>query len=177
MEKVTRRSDRAEYVSLSAMLQNTQVYERMPVMMKEALKKSVWLTLGTDIGFLVFLLLFPSFFGTRVWDSGFFIWDFTEGWFNSAMGFSAGLTSWLATGNLVSLLLVLGVLAYSEGMTKPVEEPVHWAAAAGAVPTGFTLLSLLMTFGVILVAVVINLVTWIIIISVVLSIIGAMLSG
>jgi hypothetical protein len=167
-----------EYLSLSQLLQGTRIYERLPQPLQEALKRSVWYTLVTQLIVLTLFILLPRhIWWARIQPGGFFILEPTVHITNSVLDVAVQLLPYLIVVSLFNLFLTLTILTVSLLLTQPVHEPFHWLAALNAVPAGLNagVISIITIFAVIII--IINLIAWVIIISIVIGIIAALFNS
>ncbi|MBN2303382.1 MAG: hypothetical protein JXQ72_02820 [Anaerolineae bacterium] len=167
-----------EYISLAQLIHRAPVYERLPKLLQDALRRSVWLSLITEVALLLVLVWMPHHvFQTRLHQGGFFLLEPTVDLSNQLFKIGYEALPYLFLINLGNLFLLLLVLTISLGMMIPAREPVHWLAAANAVPAAISVAMLAAVIIVLVAVVIINLVAWAIIIFVVLSVIGAVLGS
>lgn len=165
-----------QHVSLAALLQNTRNYNQMPIFLQQMLKRSVWITLITESALLLFFVVVPhESFIFRVSEGGFFLIGTDV--INSILEFGYRALPYLALINLVNMFVTLLVISLSLGMLLPVRIRFHYLAAANAIPTGASMVSMAFVVFLLVLAFAINLIIWFFIISIVLGIIGALLSG
>lgn len=164
----------AEYISLAKLAQNMGVYESMPVPIQQGLRKSIKLTIITNLICIPILILTPIIINNIgfVTSDGFFIW-FTADVVNFLLDLTAYLSKFLLVSNVLSLLITIIVLLISHGMTKPVHEPVHWLGWIAAFPSGVSAISLAIMTGLFIAILIATVLLWIVIISL---FIGALLS-
>lgn len=167
-----------EYVSLHHLAQRMGVYESMPVPIQQALRRSVILTLITNVVAIPFLWLAPSLVRAvyPVSSEGFFIW-FTADVVNFLLRLSSHLSGYLLALNILSLVLVGVVLLVSRGMEKPAGEPVHWLGWFAAFPSGITIISAAIVMGLFVAIVVVAIIIWVIIITLTIIALLAVLAG
>lgn len=158
------------YISLDQLLQESQVYERMPQFIQSGLRKSVWLTLITQVVAIVILIAIPE----RIWLTRFPEGEFFNGSFflgpmagimNNTVAFGYKVLPYLLIANLLNLFLTLLILSISLAMLLPVREPVHWLATANAIPAIIN--AFIFIFSVIVLAgvIIISALIWLIIIG------------
>ena len=170
-------SSKTDYVSLSALATNMQIYEQLPVSIQKALKKSIWITVIINLICIPVLIALPELIESAlpVYD-GFFIW-FTSDVANFVLRLTYDLSPFLLTLNIISLTLSIGVLIASTGMTKSVSEPVHWLAWAAAFPSGISAVTAVILTAFFLTVIVLAIIIWIVIIAIVITIIGGVLAA
>lgn len=165
-----------QHVSLAALLQNTRNYNQMPIFLQQMLKRSVWITLITETVLLILFVTVPyENFIVRVSEGGFFLIGADV--INSILGFGYQTLPYLALINLFNMFVTLMVISLSLGMLIPVRIRFHYLAAANAIPTGASLVSMVFVLFLLVLAFAINLLIWFFIIAIVLGVIGALLSG
>lgn len=127
-----------EFISLASLMKNTDLYESLPVLIQDNLKRSVWWTLLVDILFLTAAWLLGPMSQHYVTSPGFFIVTPLAILYNAGIATLDILMPALIVINLGSLLVTLVVLLLSAFMTQPVHEPVHWLAMVASAPTMLT---------------------------------------
>lgn len=168
-----------DQLSLDALFTHGHVgiYEKMSTPLKEMAKQSVQRTALTNIVALPLLLisnqLLWSVFGGA---SGFLIW-FTADVVYGLLNWWYFLTDYLVIANAVSLALVCLVLVLSKGMTRPVDQSVHWLAWVAAFPAGVTVIVVAIMASLLTAMVVTALILWVIIITFVVMMILGLLAG
>ena len=170
----------AEYVSLGALAQRLDVYERLPIPLQEGMKQSVVLTLKTNLFCIPTLFLTPILRPLLL--NGFFsVINPTADAAHALYYAIMALRSELLVFNVISLILVGMVYFLSEGMSAPVHEPVHWAAWVAAFPSAASAVSLAIFAMLLALLFLATLVVWIvlIIISIVvcIAVFGALLGA
>jgi len=150
-----------QYISLATLVQNAQVYERMPVPLQKGLQNSVWLTLILGIAILPILYFVPPLLHP-VSDQGFFF--FTAGIINWLFRLAQGISGFLFWAVFVSLYLVIIVLIVTAGLKQPAMRIVHFLAYVSALPTGVTAVSLAIMLALFLAITVFMIIVWILII-------------
>lgn len=165
-----------QHVSLATLLQNTRNYNQMPILFQQLLKRSVWITLITEATLLVVFITVPhESLNFRVSEGGFIIIGAEI--INSLLAFGYQALPYLALINLVNLFVTLLVMSLSLGMLLPVRVGYHYLAAANAIPTGASIISMAFVTLLLVLAFAINLIIWFFIISIVIGIIAAFLGG
>jgi hypothetical protein len=153
------------HISLDELVGGLRSYDSMPVLVQEGLRRSVVLTLASDLISIPLLLgasaVLPSLYPV---ESFFFI--FTSGAIDGVLGLGDWLSGKLMVLNLVSLILIIIVMVASRAMTRPINEKFHWAAAAAAVPTGLSIISSAIVIALLLAVVILTLGIWYLIIRV-----------
>lgn len=155
-----------KYVSLYHIAQRMGVYESMPVPIQGALRRSVTLTLITNIIAIPFLWFAPSLIESvyPVSSDGFFIW-FTGDVADFLLRLSYHLSDYLLVLNILSLVMIGIVLLTSKGMERPVSESVHWLGWLAAFPSGITMISTTIIMGLFIAIIVVAIIIWVIIIT------------
>ncbi len=166
-----------EFISLSQLLRGSRVYERLPQPLQDALKRSVWYTLITEIAALSLFIFLPNhIWWTHVQPGGFFLGpsvDIT----NAMLDIAVVVLPYLMVINLFNLFLTLSILTVSLLLMGPVHEPFHWLATANALPAGLNIVLTTITVGFLAIIVIINAIIWVIIITVAISLIfGALMA-
>jgi hypothetical protein len=128
------------YVSLAAVAQNMDIYERLPVRIQGALRESIRNTGIANLISVPLLLIALATQPHTAYDF-FSIIDLTANAAMSWFTFAQSAAEVLLIFNLVSLLILGLVMALSSGMTEPVDESVHWLAWAGAIASAISLVS------------------------------------
>lgn len=164
-----------QHVSLASLLQNTRNYNRMPILFQQLLKRSVWITLITEVALLgVFIIVPHEYLTFRVSEGGFILIGAEI--INSLLAFVYQALPYLALINLVNLFVTLLIMSLSLGMLLPVRLGYHYLAAANVIPTGASILSMAFVTLLLVLAFAINLIIWFFIISIVIGIIAAVSS-
>jgi len=168
-----------EFISLAELVRHhSQAYERMPVPIQTALRRSVWLTLITEVVSLLILTIVPQdFWLNTVQGGGFFVFQFMADITNGLLHFTHALLPWLLILNITNLFLTMVVLTISFAMLIPAKEPIHWLAAANAVPAVFNAFITGGTAVILVTVIVVNIIIWIIIIGVCLVVFGVILGS
>ncbi|NMC77988.1 MAG: hypothetical protein GYA59_01395 [Chloroflexi bacterium] len=165
----------ADYISLATLAQRMDIYERMPIPLQDGLRKSVQITLITNLVCipLLGLQIIPNI---AAWlGYSFFALPVIE-----PVAYTLVSLIWRFSGpllilNIASLVLVLLVLAISVGMTRPVGEPIHWLAWGAAIPSGISAVSFATLAVLFVLLVVVTLLIWIVIAYIVImALIGAL---
>lgn len=124
----------SRYISLARLLQDAQTFERMPVHLDEALRRTVWWTLAGEMAaILVALVLHADFLAHGV-SSDFFLFG-TDKWVSALLRACYAIMPLVLVVNSLNLCVTLAILAISRRLTSPVHEPVHWIAALQPIPT------------------------------------------
>jgi hypothetical protein len=165
----------AEYVSLATLAQRMDIYEDMPMPLQRGLQNSVRYTLIANVA-CILLLTISSSFGYVEPGSFFGVIEPTAEAANMLIGWIYGLSGVLSVLNVASLLLTLFVLLVSSGMTKPVQEPVHWLAWGAAIPSGMSAVSVATLTVLFVLLAVVTLLIWIVLICMIVVAIGIVLS-
>ena len=150
----------AEYVSLGALVQNMDIYERMPAPLQGALQESVQRTIQASLISIVVLVLFHFVSPFAV--GGFFTIIPITGmaayqWFSFAYYISGPLIFL----NVVSLVIAGIVYLVSSEMQAPVDESIHWLAWVGAIPSAISIVSVAIMVAITAILVVLTAVIWI----------------
>ena len=126
------RFDNTKHISLDELAQGLKDYEKMPTLIQQALKNSIWITLVTNAVSIPLMwfapMLLTSFYPV---ESPFFIW-FTSDAVNFILNLGDGLSNYLLILNGLCLALILTVVVASWAMTKSVREGFHWLAWCAA---------------------------------------------
>lgn len=166
-----------EYLSLSQLLRGARVYERLPQPLQQALKRSVWYTLITELAALSLFIFLPrDIWWVRVQPGGFFLGP-TVDITNTLLDAAVVVLPYLMVINLFNLFLTLTILTVSLLLIQPVHEPFHWLATLNALPAGLNIVVTSITIGFFALIIIINLIIWAIIISFILGVIAALLSS
>jgi len=166
----------ADYISLAALAQQMDIYERMPMLLQNGLQKSVRITLITNL-ICIPLLGLRIIPGIASWLGDFFALPVIESVAYTLVSLIWNLSMPLLILNAISLALVLLVLAISSGMSKPVGEPIHWLAWGAAIPSGISAVSFATLAVLFVLLVAVTLLIWIVIIYfVIMLFIGALAS-
>ena len=170
--------NKTEYISLSELAGNFKIYERLPLPIQKALKKSIWITVIIDLVCIPILIALPGWIQSVVplQPNGFFIW-FTSDVANFVLGIASDLKDILLVLNIVSLALCIVVLIASTAMTKPAVESFHWLALLGVFPSGVSAFTALILTAFFLAAIALAIIIWIIIITVVITVFIGILSA
>jgi len=163
-----------QYISLATLVQNAQVYERMPVPLQKGLQNSVWLTLILGIAILPILYFVPPLLHP-VSDQGFFF--FTAGIINWLFRLAQGISGFLFWAIFFSLCLVIIVLIATAGLKQPAMRIVHFLAYFSALPTGITVVSFAFILLLFLAITVFMIIVWILIIAFAIYILGLVLKS
>ena len=156
-------------ISLSELARVMKVHDRMPIPIQAALCHSIKVTLATNIIFIPLMLVAPSILSPLYPVQSFFFY-FTGDMVTWLLSSANSLSTYLLFMNIISLAITGGVVLASRAFTRPVVEHLHWMAWAAAFPTGLSILSVAVMFGLLLVVIVLTLVIWIVI--TVLAILG-----
>jgi len=158
--------------------QHVRSYAVWPEPLQALLKRSVLLTLLTEVGLLLAFVFVPP----NVWtllvvqeQGGFFLVG--GDYLNTITAFGYQALPYLVLLNLVMLFVTLMILTLTLFMTMPVPILMHRLAAAHVFPTMLSWGSLLVLAVCFAVAIVINLVIWVIIIWLTLTVIWVFLSS
>jgi len=120
-----------KYTSLTELSKRSQMYETMPVAMTDNLKRSVVISLITGIISTGGLLLISNIPLGRPTDD---IIGFTVKLGNGVLSIGHSIAPLMIALNVVCLVLMVGVLIVSWGLTNEVREPIHWIAGVGSIP-------------------------------------------
>jgi len=165
-----------QHISLNALLKDAGNYHQMPIAFQQVLKRSVWLTLITEVILLVIFIAVPhQTFFIQIQHGGF--WLIGADLINGIFRFAYTLLPYLALLNLANLFLTLCVMTISLGTLFPIRIRYHWLAMANAFPTGGTVISVSIIAILVGVAIFINLMIWLVIICMAFGIIVTILSG
>jgi hypothetical protein len=171
------RGNRAEFISLAQLVREAPVYERLPQPLRAGLRQSVWWTLVTQVALLVFLIFVQPRIGmVFVQPEGFFLGPSAD-IANSILMFGYRAMPWLIILNLANLFLTLAVLTLSLWMMQGVREPVHWLAAANAIPAGINMVLSGLFFGALAFIIVVLVIIWIILIVISIAVCIGVLSA
>jgi hypothetical protein len=165
-----------EFISLAQLLKHSQIYERMPQLIQAGLRRSVWLTLSTELILLALFMLVPlHVWLTPVQAGGFFI-EPMIGVTNTLLNLVATIVPYLVLVTLINLFFTLLILSLSLFMLLPVREPIHWLAALNSLPCWINII-VMGTFAVLVsTLVVVNIVLWVVlgVISIAITIVVAL---
>lgn len=166
-----------EYVSLSSVAENLRIYEKLPVHIQSGLRRSVEITLITNIVSIPLLLFLPGIIESiaPVSSDGFFLW-FTADVANFLFELAYNISGFLLALNVISFVLTVVVLATSWGMTKPVQEPVHWIAWVAAFPSGLSAVSAIIIVVLFVLLVIVATILWALLIALICAIIVGFLN-
>ena len=130
----------ADYISLAALAQNMDVYERLPVRIQGALRESIRNTVTANLVSIPILLIMLATSPYTAYEF-FQVTSFTAytavAWFS----FGHAAAGFLLTCNAISLVTLLLVGILSSGLTAPVAEGVHWLAYVAAFASAISLVS------------------------------------
>jgi hypothetical protein len=167
----------AEYTSLAHLARQAQVYEHMPLPIQRALRRSVWISLVTQITSILFITLIPSEWLLRgVSGNGVFFHPIDK-FINAILQFSYELSPYLLAINGISLVLTCLILAYSLFMTKPVQEPIHWLAALQSLPTGATIIVTVIELGLLVALIIVTAVVWLVLMIIIFTVLNSALGS
>jgi len=149
-------------ISLDELARRLKDYDRMPVRVHETLRRSVGITLASNVVSIPLLWVATySLSSTYPVQSIFFL--FTHGLIDSVLWFGDAISGYLLALNIISLSLVVIVLSVSRAFTRPVREHYHWMAWFAAIPTGLSIVSAAIIAGLVILVVVLTFVIWILI--------------
>jgi hypothetical protein len=149
-------------ISLDELARRMKDYDRMPIAVQTALRKSVAITLASNVVSIPLLWLATyNLSSTYPVQSFFFV--ITGGLIDFLLRLADGVSAYLLALNIISLLLVGTVLAVSRAFTRPVREHYHWMAWLAAIPTGLSIVSAAIITGLVILVVLLTLIIWIVI--------------
>lgn len=166
--------DNTKHISLDELANGIKDYEKMPTLIQQALKNSIWITLGTNLVSIPLMYFAPAFLPSFYPVEHPFFLFFTADFINSVLGAGEWLSTYLFILNVTCLALVTTVIIVSGAMRKSVREEFHWLAWCAAFPTGLSAASVAITVGLVLVICIVALVIWIVIIATILGILAAL---
>jgi len=160
-----------DYISLATLAQRMDIYERMPISLQNGLRKSIQITLITNLVCvpLLGLRIIPNI-AQWLGDLDFFALPVIESIASVLISVIGHLSVPLLILNIISLILVLLVLMISLGMTKPVEESIHWLALSAAIPSGISAFSFTTLVILFVLLVSVTLLIWIVLLYIFLTV-------
>jgi len=157
-----------EGVSLEAFLKDRRVtiYEKAPVPIQRALKRSIWLAVWADV-LVLMMLNAVTFDFLRTPASGrFFIIPPTADWLSAVLRFIYSAIPPFMLMLIVSLITLSIVITWTVMLTRPSRAAVHWLMVIALVPTLFTLMALFALIVLSLIIVTVNAAVWLLILVV-----------
>jgi hypothetical protein len=163
-------------ISLHQLLdEHVRGYVNRPVPFQAILKRSVLLTLISELAVILFFIFLRGSLLYTVRDGGFLVAGSEQ--INAVYRFVYSWLPWLTLLNLAMMFITLSILSYTLMMTLPAPTLLHQMTALHSAPTVLSWLSLGLIVIFLVIMLIINVLIWLIAIAIAGTIIAGFLSA